>query len=269
MDKFMTKKYFPAIRPALTALACGVTLLATHANATLQSIPDENIYAPTVEINDKLAYDPYENVNRDIFNLNMALDDAAIEPASEVYGKLPNMARQGIFNFLSHIRSPIVLVNTTLQGDWRGAGITMVRFWLNTVGGLGGVHDFATARGLKKYDEDFGQTLAVWGVPDGPYLMLPLLGPSTVRDFSGWVVDRGMDPVNWIGGGSATAFRAGRTTFTVLDTRERIDPILEAIENQGLDVYVATRSSYRLRRDGLIDNNRLKVDDLPDFDYDE
>ncbi len=251
-----------------SALAFGLGMLSTPTNAVTFGPSADTPHQAEAENTDHIVYDPFEDLNREIFGVNMAVDDAVIRPASQAYGTLPNMAREGVYNLLNHLRTPVVFVNTVLQGDLKGAGITAVRFWLNTIGGVGGVHDFATERGLKKYEEDFGQTLAVWGLGDGPYIVIPLLGPSNARDVTGRVVDYAFDPLTWVGGSSIDAIRAGQTTLTVLDTRHRLDPIIRTIEARGLDNYASFRTSYTQRRNDLISNSTYDVQSLPDFDYD-
>jgi len=136
------------------------------------------------------VYDPIEPVNRQIFAFNDAVDEVALEPAAEVYrDTLPETIRTGIANILRNLRTPLIFGNQVLQGDMEGAGTALVRFVTNTLAGLGGFLDPAGENGFEFEEEDFGQTLAVWGVGEGPYMVLPLLGPSNLRDTVGFVVD--------------------------------------------------------------------------------
>jgi ABC-type transporter lipoprotein component MlaA len=132
---------------------------------------DEDYVAEEISV-----YDPIEPFNRAVFRFNNVVDMLLLEPASKVYTRvLPPPARTGIGNFLSNLRSPLSFANELLQLDFKGAGTVASRFIINTLAGWGGVFDPAERTGLVASEEDFGQTLAVWGVSDGPYLVLPLL----------------------------------------------------------------------------------------------
>src|SRR5262249_25099190 len=131
----------------------------------------------------KEANDPLEPMNRYFFELNYAADELLFKPlAGWYYVALPNFAQDGVRNVLRNARSPVVLANDLLQGETDRAGVTVSRFLVNSTMGLGGLFDIGARMGLEYHDEDFGQTLAVHGVGEGPYLMLPLLGPSNPRD---------------------------------------------------------------------------------------
>jgi len=142
--------------------------------------------------------DPAEPLNRDIFNFNKGLDDAAIKPVTAAYRAVaPETVRRGVHNFLNNLRTPVILANDLLQGELRRAGITLTRFAINSTIGVLGFSDQASGMGFDFHNEDFGQTLAVWGVSEGPYLMLPILGPSNPRDAVGFVIDFFFDPINY------------------------------------------------------------------------
>jgi phospholipid-binding lipoprotein MlaA len=130
--------------------------------------------------------DPLEGLNRGIFEFNRVVDGVLIKPAAQIYrGVLPQQAQDSVRSFLRNLRSPVILANDVLQGDMDRAGSTIGRFLVNTTLGIGGLFDVASELGMPFHDEDFGQTLAVWGVGEGPYLVLPLLGPSNPRDAVG------------------------------------------------------------------------------------
>ena len=129
--------------------------------------------------------DPFERVNRAVLNFNFKVDRFALKPAAKAYAKLPVPVRSGVGNFFSNLSAPTTIVNDLLQGKLAHAGRDTGRFVVNTFVGVLGLVDAASALGLHEHEEDFGQTLAVWGVPPGPYLVLPLLGPSNLRDTGG------------------------------------------------------------------------------------
>ena len=133
--------------------------------------------------------DPLEPTNRFIFKLNQGLDIALIKPITGLYrGLFPKVIRKSVHNFINNIKSPVVLANDIFQGEGKRAGNTMIRFIINSTVGIAGIRDQATDWGFEGHNEDFGQTLAVWGVGEGPYLMLPILGPSNPRDAIGKIV---------------------------------------------------------------------------------
>ena len=148
----------------------------------------------------KEANDPLEPMNRYFFELNYAADELLFKPlAGWYYVALPNFAQDGVRNALRNVRSPVVLANDLFQGETDRAGVTVERFLVNSTMGVGGLFDIASRIGLDYHDEDFGQTLAVAGVGEGPYLMLPLLGPSNPRDAVGRAVDMLFDPLTYVG----------------------------------------------------------------------
>ena len=201
------------------------------------------------------ARDPYEATNRTIFDFNLTADRLALRPTAEHYNAtVPEWARDGVHNALDTWQQPVVFVNDVLQGAPSRAKETALRFLTNTTLGVGGLVDVASRIGIAGHDEDFGQTLAVWGAPEGPYLMLPLLGPSSPRDADGLGVDIALDPTNYI--------RVKRHVFwwgvhfygTVLDARSRNIDALDGIERDSLDFYATVRSLYWQHRASEIRN---------------
>ena len=126
--------------------------------------------------------DPFEDLNRLSFEFNESLDENFLKPIAETYSKSPRLLKKGVTNFFDNLEEVDTTVNQLLQGKIGYAVNDLTRFVINSTIGLGGVLDVATSLGLKRHEEDFSQTLALWGVPSGPYIMLPLLGPSSVRD---------------------------------------------------------------------------------------
>lgn len=219
--------------------------------------------------------DPLRPLNEAIFEFNLAVDKALIRPAASVYeAVLPELVRDGFRNFLRHIRTPIDMANSLLQGDIAGFGDHFGRFAFNTVAGFGGVFDPAGAAGVPYNREDFGQTLAVWGFPEGPYLMLPLLGPSNVRDTTGIVADYFLDPLTYWGDNSDSELAEhnwiARGVLATIDSRSRnVDELRRLEEEAGENFYARIRSIYRQQREAQIRNG--EPEDVPlvaDPDYD-
>jgi phospholipid-binding lipoprotein MlaA len=199
------------------------------------------------------ANDPAEPLNRGIFEVNMTIDTYAIKPVATVYRDyVPDPVRDGIENFLDNLKAPVTFLNDVLQLNPERAGITFGRFVANSILGVGGIFDVVGNPAAPEHTEDFGQTLGYWGVSDGPYVMLPLLGPSSVRDGIGLGVDTVSDPFNFLI--SSTPISFGRTFIRGIDTRSRNITVLEEIERTSIDYYAAIRSLYRQRREDEIRN---------------
>ncbi len=203
--------------------------------------------------------DPFERFNRATFEFNIKLDDAIGKPIAVAYRDiLPKQVRDGIRNFADNLNLPVTFVNDLLQGEFKRAHGTLFRFLINSTVGIAGVYDIAKDAGLPGHEEDFGQTLAVWGVDPGPYLVLPLLGPQTTRHLGGRVVDIGFNPfgyvltttdLEWVG--------LITTTIDVVDQRERLIEAVDGLKKTSLDFYAAARSSYWQRRIAEIHNGRI------------
>jgi phospholipid-binding lipoprotein MlaA len=194
--------------------------------------------------------DPLESVNRVVFDVNIALDDYLLKPVAKGYRDYtPQPVRKAISNVLSNLSFPIRLANDTLQGNGERAGQTFGRFWVNTFLGLGGMIDVGTAIGIPYHDSDFGQTLGAWGMGPGPYIMLPLLGPSDPRDAIGFGVDSVADPftikMNAAGMAEGTYVRTG---VGIVDSRSQNIDELDELRRGSLDFYAAVRSLYQQKR---------------------
>lgn len=210
--------------------------------------------------------DPWEPMNRGLFKFNKGIDTAIIKPAAQGYGKLPRSARNSLRNFVRNLREPIVFVNDVLQAKPITAGKTASRFLLNSTFGLAGLMDVATDMGLEYHSEDFGQTLAVWGVPAGPYFYVPVLGPLPPRDLVGYLVDILTNPLTWVGEPTAGYVQTGRMLIDGIDDRERALDTLDNLEETSLDFYATIRSLYRQNREFLIRDGEDEFENLPDFD---
>ncbi len=239
------------MRSGLAALGfAAACVFAPNAHADEVSAPD----APTTGTATPV-HDPWEGFNRKMFALNDALDHAFFEPVARGYRAItPRPVRRGVTNFLNNLRSPVVLVNDVLQGDARQAGTTVARFGINSTIGLLGVLDPATSMGLPRRDEDFGQTLGVWGAHAGPYIFLPVIGPTNVRDGIGSIVDLAFDPLNWADYDHRNEVIVTRSALYAVSTRESLLDANDQMRRTSLDPYVSVRSGYSLLRDSAIHN---------------
>ena len=194
----------------------------------------------------KEANDPLEPMNRALFDFNQGFDRNLLKPAATGYRDLfPDGFRSSVNNALHNLRSPVIFANDIMQGEAGRAAETLVRFAVNSVLGFAGLFDVAGGYGLERHNEDFGQTLAVWGFEEGFYLMLPVFGPSNPRDTVGLVVDGFMDPFGYI---APFAFRFSRSAVEGIDKRADVLEVLDELERTSVDFYATIRSLYRQRR---------------------
>ncbi len=241
-----------AHRPATLALALTLALPASAADAPKN--------------------DPFERLNRATYAFNDALDRMLARPAARAYKRaVPAQARKAVSNFLANLSYPTVIVNDALQGKLRDAGSDTLRFLTNTTIGIGGLFDPASHFGLAAHDEDFGQTLGVWGVPAGPYVVLPFVGPSDLRDAPGRVVDHFTGGDYYLRYTNSDALSSNSTEYGLygaraLDTRTELLSTDEALK-QAFDPYALVRNAYLARREYLVRDGNLPeetYDDLPD-----
>ncbi len=211
--------------------------------------------------------DPFEPVNRAVFAFNKAADKVVMEPIAKTYTTItPKPARKGIRNFIDNLKSPIVLANDLLQGKWKRAAETTARLVINSTVGIGGVLDVAKAVGIEKHHEDFGQTMAEHGVPSGPYLVLPILGPSNMRDLAGLVVEESLSPTRIASFKGRKSFDRARLALDMVDTRAGLQGAVQTLREESLDEYASVRSYYQQARKDAIADGVVDMDDLPDFD---
>lgn len=234
-----------------------VVVLVLAGCATIPPASDKEATQEYQEIND-----PIEPTNRAIFGFNRALDEVILQPVARAYRVIvPSWVRARVTSALDNLRAPVVFFNELAQGEPKRAASTLMRFGLNSTFGLAGLNDFAKEIGFEKTDEDFGQTLATWGVGSGPYLMLPIFGPSNPRDAVGRVVDIVIDPFNmWTRNTDRENMMYARGGTEIVNTRERLLDLTDDLEKSSLDLYAAVRSLYRQRRVNEIHNGN--VDDL-------
>jgi phospholipid-binding lipoprotein MlaA len=213
------------------------------------------------------ANDPYEQTNRETLKLNGKIDKYFVVPTVGVYFLLvPEGGRRGVHNFLGNLSIPTIFVNDVLQGESKRAAQSLERLAINSTLGLAGFFDPAAKMGIPGHGEDFGQTLAVWGAGEGPYLVLPFLGPSNPRDAAGMAIDLVIDPTNQIPFKQHIWWKAGRTYFTLLDLRSQTYQTIQGIQRSSVDYYASLRSLYRqLRNDQIRNGRQPKPAELPDF----
>jgi phospholipid-binding lipoprotein MlaA len=195
------------------------------------------------------ANDPAEPVNRAVFAANLVVDHTLIQPVAAAYRNyLPAKLRGGIHNIITNLKEPKIAANDLLQVNFAGAGSAALRLAVNTTIGLGGIIDVAAGRGWPPGDADFGETLAVWRIGDGPFVELPGLGPSNLRDSAGTVVDLLFGPMTAIGGPVATSLRYASGAAGFLDRRSAHLRDLDELERTSIDYYATLRSVSRQRR---------------------
>jgi len=213
------------------------------------------------------ANDPFESVNRSIFDFNNKLDNAVFEPVAQAYvDNVPTGIRRIVRDALRYLKTPVIFVNNVLQGDLDRAGNTLSRFVVNTTIGFGGLVDTASESGVPYHSEDLGQTLAVWGVGEGPYLVIPLLGPGSLRDGLGKIGDSFIDPLGEI---DEAVFDWSHRLVDGVDTRADLLGTLDDLERTSLDYYAAVRSLYRQKRnDDIINGDGDSPVPVPSLSFD-
>ncbi len=204
--------------------------------------------------------DPWEPFNRSMWTFNEGLDKAVLRPVAETYKEVtPNLVRRGVNNFFANLTDLWSFVNNSLQLKPREAMESLTRFNLNTFFGLGGLLDIASEAGIERHREDFGQTLGRWGVPSGPYLVVPLLGPSTLRDTAARAINATGDPVYYV---SDVVKRNSLYVLRVVDLRASLLRAGNVLEEAALDRYTFTRDVYlQIRRREVLGD---KADDVPE-----
>lgn len=199
--------------------------------------------------------DPLEKGNRVIWAVDVKLGDYILTPVAKKYRDyVPAPIRKGVTNVLHNLESPVILLNDGLQGNGARAGDTFARIWLNTICGLGGIIDVGAASHIPFHEADFGQTLGVWGVGPGPYLVLPLLGPSDPRDLTGKVADSFADPLGYglRGSGIKTEFSIAQNGADVINGQSQRINDMDELRRSSLDFYAAVRSLYQQHRAGVV-----------------
>jgi phospholipid-binding lipoprotein MlaA len=242
-----------AVKPLIVVGLCGL-LLAACASAP----PSPQALA---------ANDPYEQTNRQTLVFNGKIDRYVVIPSVAVYFVLvPEGGRRGVHNFLGNLSLPTIFVNDMLQGEMTRGSQSAERFIINSSLGIGGFFDPARKMGIPAHGEDFGQTMAVWGAGEGPYLVLPFFGPSNPRDATGLVTDALIDPTNFIHFKQHLWWSGTREYFTFLDLKGQTYQTIQGIQRSSVDYYASLRSLYRQLRDTEIRNGHpAATQDLPEF----
>jgi len=194
--------------------------------------------------------DPLEPLNRKVFSLNLALDHAVFRPVAKAYVYIvPDDGRAAVHHMLDNFKEPTVFFDNVLQGEFKRAGITLGRFLINSTVGFAGIVDVATLSGFERQPADFGQTLYVWGIKSGPYLILPIFGPSNPRDAIGQGVDSYADPFTiWANDHGVTELTTTRLIAGGVDDRAQVLDILDDLEKNSVDFYAQLRSLAQQNR---------------------
>ncbi|MFQ5534904.1 MAG: VacJ family lipoprotein [Sphingomonadales bacterium] len=256
----MSRSWF---QPRGVFAVCCAGLLTLGACATKPPASDPEALAYYKQKND-----PIEPFNRAMLKFNTGLDKVVLRPITMTYRTVfPEFFRRMITNFIWNLRSPVYLANNVLQGDMAQAGVTIKRFAVNSTVGVGGLFDPARKWGLEHRSEDFGQTLGTWGAGEGVYIVLPVLGPSSLRDGFGFGVDILMDPLTWVLlDGDQQYLSYVRVGVEGVDLYERNIDTLDDLRETSLDYYSALRSYYRQLREGDIRNGAPAQDSIEEFD---
>ncbi len=242
------------MNPRRAVLALLLALLSSFATAqpaesSAITVAAQDEVEATERADPEQVADPWEGFNRAMFGFNQVIDSDLLFPLTSAYvGLVPQIVRQGVSNFFNNFRDAWSAVNNLLQGKLERSTVMSLRFAWNSTFGLAGVLDMATELGLERTPEDFGQTLGVWGMPQGPFLVLPFFGPSTVRDAIGLPLDIAASPSWAIGEG----FRPVTTALQVLDTRSQFLNASRLLDDIALDKYSFVRNAYLARRMNLI-----------------
>ena len=238
------------------------------APSTMQDAAPDELLDPFARADEGAGeeYDPWEPFNTNIFEFNRQVDRFVLKPVAKGYNfLLPDWVQVSISNFYYHLRFPPRLLNNVFQGKFKGAGIEVGRFLVNSTLGGAGIIDVAKDMGLQTPEEDTGQTLGYYGVKPGPYLVLPLLPPFTVRDFAGFLGDIALNPINWlvapiieVNNVPSLIARKNRTTSSLLQLGVRVEEIVnersrnlekfQGVEEATLDLYTAVRNAYLQKR---------------------
>ena len=223
----------------------------------------------------------FEGVSRAMFSFNHTLDKAFFKPVAKGYRTIPLPIRKSTGNFVSNLRSLLTLSNNVLQGDFSGAGNTLGRFAINSTAGILGVFDPATRLGIEKRGkEDFGQTLGVWGTESGCYFVLPVLGPTTVRDAFGKVGNVFLDPVYQVTHNTEVDGGVGNESYSehnyfiyrgtgAVDFRAKNIESFDSLENNSIDLYASVKSLYLQDRIKKIANSDSPIETKNDSDWEE
>lgn len=237
--------WIPTSLPAAALLACGLAGCATPPPAS-----DKEAVADYRQTND-----PLEPTNRVLFEVANGFNEVVIRPLAVGYvNAVPGVVRTHVHNVLANLDTPVILVNDMMQGKPHRAGTTLMRMVINTTAGIGGIFDVAAGLGYPEHSSDFGETLAIWGVPEGPFLYLPILGPTDPRDAIGYGIDIALNPETWLlTTGPEMDLEYAQFGLYIIDIYGDLMPDLDKVQEQALDPYATFRSLYRQHRHAQID----------------
>ena len=242
----------PVRTPAARYLAAALLLAAALSVSACSSATPPGAVAQAEDVND-----PIEGTNRFLYRVNDGLDTYIFRPVAVAYRDVvPGGVRRPVHNLLANLSSPVVFVNDVLEAKPRRAGDTMMRFLINSTAGVAGLFDVATDLGYPAHSADLGVTLALWGVGEGPFLFLPVLGPSSVRDASGYAGDAVFNPLTWATYGGSAAVNGARFGVGAVDARSRLIEPIDEVKRTALDPYATFRSAYRQNRQSTIEETR-------------
>jgi len=210
--------------------------------------------------------DPLEGMNRFFFDINQRLDRNAAKPAATVYkDTVPSSVRTSFHNVLDNLGGPVTVANDLLQAQFENAGIAAGRFVINTTIGVAGIFDVATDWGMPSRNRDFGETMGTYGVPPGPYLVLPFRGSTDVRDFAGNFVDGYVSPLRYVRYDGRNYVGLMKSTVGSMENRATNLVTYRDIERASVDYYATMRTLYLERRARLIEDRSVRTAGLPDF----
>ena len=252
-----------ALQAGVAAVAASLAL-AGCASVPAASPPGAAAAAPA---GTGARHDPFEGLNRGLYRIGNALDHAIVHPIIAGYRRIaPRPVRHAVHNVVQNLDEPVVFVNDVLQAHPKAAAGTAVRFFANSTVGVGGIFDAASTAGIPHHDNGFGSTLGRYGVAPGPYIYIPLLGPTTVRDAVGDGVDWFTDPVSWGNTRRARTFDITRTALGLIDEREQADAQLRELESTAVDPYATLRSVYLQSRAAEVKGqSATELAPLPEF----
>ena len=211
--------------------------------------------------------DPLEPMNRAIFGFNEIVDDNILEPVAKTYKYItPDPIETGVSNFFSNVGEVSTIANDVFQFKFKQAGYDFLRFSINTTVGIFGIFDVASSVGLQKNKEDFGQTLGYWGIPQGPYLVLPFFGSSSFRDAPGLYADRQISPVEQLHNKEELAL----DTLNIVDKRAKLLRATQILDTAAKDKYIFIRESYLQKRESMVKDGKAEEDfeiDVIGIDY--
>ena len=239
---------------SLPLLAAAVMLAAMQTGcANKPPADDPDAVAEYIQTND-----PMEPTNRVFYAINDGLDTVILRPLAVAYKYVvPDVVRSHVHNVLSNLSAPVALFDDMMQAHPRRAGDSRRRLVVNSTVGVGGIFDVATGWGWPKHETDAGMTLAIWGLPEGPFLFLPVLGPSSPRDATGFVADVAMDPLSWVGQGAVVSASGwARYSLSAISVRADLLVDLDKVKEQALDPYATIRSLYQQHRQSQIEDVR-------------